>query len=159
MLDFITQLLGISDILRFYVAYAFYMHSVELQRDTKSGRRHNHQLVRRVDAVDIKTGIHFGIAEALRVGQRGRETALLFADLGQYVVRGTVDNTDDGLDTVGRQRLPNRLDDRHPASDRRLVADHRPVLLRGGEQLVAVVGNQCLIRGYHMFRMRYRLHD
>ena len=52
------------------------------------------------------------------------------------------------LDVRARERLAHHADDRHHAGHRRLVAKLRAALARGREQLVAVLGEQLLVRGH-----------
>ena len=78
------------------------------------------------------------------------EGQALVAHLGEDEVGGAVDDAGDPLDAVGGEALAQRLDDRDAAGHRRLEGDHHALLLRGGEDLVAVHGEQRLVGGDHV---------
>src|SRR6185369_953254 len=85
------------------------------------------------------------------------ERQALVAHLGEDEVGGAVDDPGDPLDAVRRQPLAQRLDDRDAAADRGLEGDHHALLLRGGEDLVAVGGEQRLVGGHDVLAVGDRL--
>ena len=103
-----------------------------------------------VDAFDVEGRIGLRVAERLGLDEAIGEAAALVAHLGQDEVAGAVDDAGDPFDMVGRQALAHRLDDRDAAGHRRLEAHHHPPLARGGEDLVAVAGDQGLVGGHHV---------
>ena len=52
-----------------------------------------------------------------------------------------------------------RFDDRNAAADRAFERDHHVLLARGGEDFVAVLGQQRLVRGDHVLAVRDRLQN
>jgi hypothetical protein len=118
---------------------------VELHRDAEGDRRHDGQLVGGVHAFDVEGRVGFGIAQFLRLLQHGGEVQALVAHLGQDEVGGAVDDAGHRFDAVGRQAFAQRLDDRHAAGHGRLEGHHHALFLGGGEDLVAVQGQQALL--------------
>ena len=113
--------------------------------------------MRGVDALDVEGRIGLGVAHALRLGQHRGEGQPLVAHLRQDEVGGAVDDAGDPLDAVGRQAFAQRLDDGDAAADRGLEGDHHALLLRGGEDVVAVLGEQRLVGGDHVLAVGDRL--
>jgi hypothetical protein len=123
---------------------------VELHRDAEGQCRQDGDLVRGIDALDVEGRVGFGIAQALRLLEHGIEGQALVAHLGEDEVGGAVDDAGDPLDAVGGEPLAQRLDDRDAAGDCRLEGDHDALLHGGGENLVAMHGQQRLVRRDHM---------
>ena len=120
---------------------------VELHRHAEGDRRHDRELVRGVDALDVEGRVGLGVAARLRLGEHLRERRAPGAHLGKNEVRRAVDDAGDPLDAVGGEAFAQRLDDRDAAGDRRLEADHHALRVRGGEDLGAVVREQRLVGG------------
>ena len=78
------------------------------------------------------------------------EGQALVAHLGQDEVCGAVDDAGDPLDAVGGQTLAQGLDDGDAAGHGGLEGHHDALLLGGGEDLVAVHGQQGLVGGDHV---------
>ena len=146
-LDAVAQLLGVADVFARQLGDAFGIGLVELHRNAEGDRRHDGELVRGVDAFDVEGRVGLGIAQLLRLLERGIERQPLVAHLRQDEVGGAVDDAGDPFDAVGGQAFAQRLDDRDAAGDRRLERDHHALLLRRGEDLGAVRGQQRLVGG------------
>jgi hypothetical protein len=118
---------------------------VELHRDAEGDRRHDAELVRRVDALDVEGRVCLGIAETLGFAEHLLETCAAIAHFRQDEIGRSVDDSGDPFDAVGSQPFPKRLDDRNPARHRRLEGHHDPFGLRRPEDLVAVLCQQRLV--------------
>ncbi len=149
-LDAVAQLFGVADVHCLQLADAFHVGLVELHRDAEGNRRHDGQLVRGIHAFDVEGRIGLGVAQRLRLRQHGGEVQSLVAHLGQNEVGGAVDDAGHRFDAVGGQAFAQRLDDRDAAGHGRLERDDHALLLRGGENLVAVQRHQRLVGGDDM---------
>jgi hypothetical protein len=158
-LDPVTELLRVADVLARELRDALGVDLVELHRDAEGNRRHDRELVRGVDALDVERRIGLGVAARLRALERGGERLALAAHLREDKVRRAVDDPGDPFDPVGGQALAQRLDDRDAATDRALERDHHALRVRGGEDLVAVAREQRLVCGNHMLAVGNRLQD
>ncbi len=156
-LDAVAELLGVADVFARQLGDAFGVGLVELHRDAEGDRRHDGELVRGVDALDVEGRVGLGIAQPLRLLQRSVERQPLVAHLGQDEIGGAVDDAGDPFDAVGGQALAQRLDDRNAAGHRRLERDHHALFLRRGEDLVAVQGEQRLVGGDDVLAVGDRL--
>jgi hypothetical protein len=56
-----------------------------------------------------------------------------------------VDDAGNPFDTVGGEALAQRLDDRNAAGDGGFESDHHAFFLRGGKNLVAMLGSKALL--------------
>ena len=130
-LDAVTQFLGVAKVLAGELRNTFGIGLFVLHRHAEGNRRHDRQLMRGVDAFDVEGGI------GLRVS----------AHFGQYEIGRAVDDAGDPLDPVGGQSFAQRFDDRNAAGDRRLERDHHALVRRRCEDFVAVLREQCLVRG------------
>ena len=149
-LDAVAELLGIADVRLSELRDSFPVALVELHRDAEGDRRHDGELVRGVHALDVEGRIRLGIAAFLRLLQHRRERKPLVAHLREDEVRGAVDDSRDPLDAVRGEAFAQRLDDGNAARDRAFERDHHALPLRGGEDLVAVGGEQRLVRSDHV---------
>ena len=147
VLDPVAQLLGVGHILAADVADAFDVDLVELQRDAKGDRGQDGELVGGINALDVEGRIGLGVAQRLRLGQYFRKVAALLTHRGQDEIGGAVDDARHPFDAVAGQPFADRLDDWDAAGHRRLEADHHPGGAGGGENLVAVLGDQRLVGG------------
>src|SRR5476649_1508491 len=148
--DAVAQLLGVADVDGVEFRDAFHIGFVELHRDAEGDGRHDGGLVRGVDALDVEGRIGFRVTQLLRLFQRRVEVQALVAHLGQDEIGGAVDDPGQPLDAVGRQALAQRLDDGDAAGHRRLEGHHHALFLGGGEDLVAMHGQQRLVGGDDM---------
>ena len=158
-LDPVAQLLGVADVLARQLRDALGVDLVELHRHAEGDRRHDGELVRGIDALDVERRVGLGVAARLRLLQHGVERRAGCAHLGQDEVRRAVDDAGDPLDPVGGEAFAQRLDDRNAAGDRALERDHHALRVRRGEDLVAVAGEQRLVRGDHVLAVGDRLQD
>jgi hypothetical protein len=78
---------------------------------------------------------------------------------GEDEVGGAVDDAGDPFDAVGGESFAQRLDDRDAAGDGGFESDHYALLLGGGKNLVAVLGEQRLVGGHHVLAVGDRLQD
>ena len=123
---------------------------VELHRNAEGQRREDGNLVRGVHALDVECRVGLGIAQALRLLEHDIEGHALVAHFGEDEVGGAVDDAGDPLNAVGGEAFAHGLDDRNAARHRRLEGDHDALLVRGGEDLVAMHRQQCLVGRHHV---------
>ncbi|MDT4853606.1 hypothetical protein FQZ97_878770 [compost metagenome] len=97
-LDAVAQFLGVLDIGGGQLGNAFHVRAVELHRHAERDRAHQRDLVRGIDALDVKRGIGLGVAQLLRFLQDRVEIQALVAHLRQDEVGGAVDDAGDPLD-------------------------------------------------------------
>ena len=100
-LDPVAELLGVGDVGRLQVDDAFDVGLGELHRNAERDRAHDRRLVGGVDAGDVEGRVGLGVAEPLRLGERGREVDPLLAHLREDEVGRAVDDPGDPLDPVG----------------------------------------------------------
>jgi len=153
-LDAVAQFLGIADVLLGELGDALGVGLLELHRDAEGDRRHDGELVRRIHALDVESGVGLGVAQALRFLQHRVERQALVAHFRQNEIRGAVDDAGDPLDAIGREPLAQRLDDGNAARHRGLEAHHHAFFLRRCKNLVAVRGQQRLVGGDHVLAVR-----
>ena len=113
----------------------------------------------RIDALDVECRVRLGVTQCLRLGQNIGKGAPLVTHLGEDEVAGAIDDPGDPLDVVGRQPLAQRLDDRDPPRNRGLECYRHALVLRSGEDLIAMQGDQRLVGRDHVLAVRDRLHD
>ena len=104
------------------------------------------QLVGGVGPVDVEGGVGLGVAEVLGLSQGGGVGEAAVGHRRQDEVAGAVEDRRQSLDLVGRQRDPERLDDRDAAGDAPLEDDRAARPPRLGEDLGPVLGQQGLVR-------------
>ena len=155
-LDAVTELLGVADIFLGQRGDTLGVDLVELHRDAEGDRRHDGELVRGVDALDVERRVRLGIAQALRLLQHRAEGEALVAHFGQDEVRCPVDDAGDPFDAVGGKAFAQGLDDRDAPGHRALERHHHAHVLRGSENFVAVGREQRLVGGDHMLAVGYR---
>ena len=158
-LDAVSELFRVTDVLARQLRDALGIDLVELHRHAERDRRHDGQLVRGVDALDVVGRIGLGVTARLRFLQHGAERSARCAHFGQDEVGRAVDDPGDPLDPIGGQSFPQRLDDRDAAGDCTLERDHYALRVRSREDLVAVLREQRLVRGHHVLAVRDRLQD
>ena len=146
-LDPVAELLGVGDVGGLQLGDALDVRLGELHRHAEGDGADDRRLVRGVGAVDVEARVGLGVAQALRLGQRGGEVDALGAHLREDEVGGAVDDPGDPLDAVGGEALAQRLDDRDAAGHRRLEGDHHALVARRGEDLGAVDREQRLVGG------------
>ena len=150
VLDSITELLGVADILRRHLGDALGIHPFEIERHAECDRGEDRELVRGVDPLDVERGIRLRVAEPLRLAEDVGECGAAFAHLGQDEVARTVDDPGDPLDPVPGEPFTQRLDDRDPAGHRGFERHHHPACMCGLEDRIAVHRDERLVRGDHV---------
>ena len=158
-LDAVAQFLGVADVLPGELRDAFGVGTVELHRDAEADRRDDGELVRGIDAFDVEGRIGLRVAQALRLLEHLVEARALVAHLREDEVAGAVDDAGDPLDAVGGEPFAHRLDDRDAAGHRRLERHHHALAAGGGEDLVAVRGQQRLVGRHHVLAVLDRGQD
>ena len=150
-LDAVAELFGVGDVDGLQLRDAFNMRALKLHRHAEGDGAHDGGFVRGIDAFDVEGRVGLGVAEFLRLFQRLGKRQPLVAHFGEDEVGGAVDNPGNPLDAVGRQAFAQRLDDRNASGHGSFKGDHHAFLLRGGENFVAVLGEQRLVRGHDVF--------
>ena len=102
-----------------------------------------------VEAVDVRGGIGFGVAERRGLGQRLVEARAGGVHAGQDEVGGAVDDADDPGDPVAGERLAQWPQQRDRTGDGGLVVEVDTGLGRRVVQRRAVLGKQRLVRADH----------
>ena len=143
------ELARVLQVVAVQVLDAFVGHVVEVHRRAERQAREDRHLRRGVAAGDVVGGVGLGIADALGLGQRLR-VGRAAGHLGEDEVRRAVDDPVDALDRRRRQRFLEHAHDRHGARHGRLEAQPHVVLARRLEQLLAVLGEQLLVRADHV---------
>ena len=126
---------------------ALVAHLVEVDRRVEREPREDRHLRRGVAAGHVVGRVGLGVAELLRLRERGLVGQPAARHLGEDVVRRAVDDPVDPLDVRRRERLLQHADHRHDAGDRGLEAQLHAVLARARPQLLAVLGEQLLVGG------------
>ena len=99
-LDAIPELLGKVDVEARHMANTLGIDAVEIDRATEPDARQDGQLVRRVDAVDVKARVGFGVAQLLRLGEHFGKFVRCLAHRRQDIIRGPVENAVDAREPV-----------------------------------------------------------
>ncbi len=142
-----AEVAGVLDVLAGQVLDPLVRHVGEMHRGVEGQPREDRHLRGGVLAGDVVGRIRLGVAEPLRVGQRVRVRRAGRGHLGEDVVGGAVDDPVQPLDVLAGQRLLEHPDHRHDARHRGLEPQLDPVLARDAPQLLAVLGQQLLVRG------------
>ena len=142
----VAQVLGVGDVHRVHAANALDVDRIEVDPGAEGEAGEDGEFVRGVDAVDVEARIGLGVAQRLRVGERGGEGAPALAHVGEHVVAGAVEDSVNSRHPVGGQALAQRLDDGDGAGDGGLEAELRAVRLGAGGERGAAAGDQRLVR-------------
>ena len=102
--------------------------------------------VRRIVAVNVQVRRRLGVAQLLGLGEHGAEVRAFELHARQDVIAGAVDDAVKRVDAVADKPFAQRFDDGNAAANARLVIKIRAVFFRGGKKLLAVRGQQCLVR-------------
>src|SRR6266478_889896 len=128
-LDAVAELLGKVDVEPRDVADALGIDAAEVDRATEPDARQDGELVRRIDAVDVKARIGFGIAELLRLGEHFGKFVRGLAHRRQDIIRGSVENAVDAREPVSDKTLAQGLDHRYPAGNGSLEGEDDTLIL------------------------------
>src|ERR671937_190362 len=113
--------------------------------------RQDRELLRGVVALDVESGIGFGVAELLCLFQAGGEAKPLLFHARQDVDARAVEDSIDARERIAGQPLAQRFDDRDGAADRSLEVECHAVLLGDGGQRDAMPGEQRFVGGHDRF--------
>ena len=144
-LNAVTELLRKVDVEPRYVADPLGVNSGKVNRAAEPDASENGELVRRIDAVDVKARISFGIAELLRLGEHFGELARGLAHCCQNIIRGPVENTIKTREPVSGETLAQRLDHRYSAGDRGLEGKDDTLFFGPSGECGSVMRHQRLI--------------
>jgi len=146
-LDAVAELLRVLDVRGGQFRDAFGVSGVEIDRHAERDGSKQCQLVRRVDAFDVKASGPPRIAELLRLREHGLERQAARAHFREMKLLVPLMMPAIPFDAVGRQSFAQRLDDRDAARYCRFECHHHALGARRLEDLVAVPGQQCLVGG------------
>ena len=107
--------------------------------------------MRRVGAINVKSGVGFGIAQRLSLSQNLIKGAPLGAHLREDKVPRAVDNARHLSDLITCHRLAHGFNDRYATGHRSLKPDLHPRRFRQCDQLIAMLSNQGLVGRHNMF--------
>ena len=99
-----------------------------------------------ITAVNVEVGRRFGVALFLRVGEHGGKIRAFELHPGEDVIAGAVDDAVKRVDAVADKAFAQRFDDGNAAANAGLVIKVRAVFFGRGKQLLAVRGEQRLVR-------------
>jgi len=119
-----------------------------------------HQLLRRIGAVDVERRVGFGVSQPLSLNQHVGIRPSLLVHFGQDEIARAVEDRLNRRDLVRGHRLANRRNDRNATRDRRLEGDRAAEFPRAAEDFVAVFAEQRLVGGDNVFaRFQQPQHD
>jgi len=121
---------------------------VDVNRCVEGKAREDRHLRRGVRSADVIRWVGFGVAEALRLGERSLVTAGRTRHLAEDEVRRAIDDAVHALDLRARERFAQDSDRRDDARDRRLEADRTTAFARELPELLAVAREELLIGGH-----------
>ncbi len=122
-LDGITELLGERDIKRRNVGNPLGVHLFHIDRCPIGQRHQDRQLVGRIDTLHVECRIRFGITSPLRFIEYPLKTLAFMGHARENIIGRPVDDPINRLDGVGRQPLPQRLDDGNPSTHTRFETE------------------------------------
>ena len=158
-LDAVAELPGKINVNRLNPGDSFNTDIGETHLHAVSHGHQDHQLVSRIDALDIIGGIGLGIAFCLGLLKHLGKSHAFIGHLVENIVGCPVHDAHDRENLVGNQTLFQSLDHRDTAADAGLKADFNIFSGRGGKDLHAVLGDQGLVGGNHMLAMLYGLQN
>jgi hypothetical protein len=142
-----AQLLGVGHVVGGDVLDALVDDLVEVHGRGEGEAREDRHLRGGVAARDVVGGVGLRIAQLLGLAQRLLVRDAAARHLGEDVVGRAVDDPVDALDVRRGKRLLQDPDHGHDARDGALEAQLDAVLARARPQLLAVLGEQLLVRG------------
>ena len=140
-----AELLGVGEVVGLDRLDPLVGDLVEADRRAEGEPREDRHLRRGVGAVDVLGRVGLGVAELLGLGQGVLVGGAGARHLGEDEVGGAVDDPEDLLDLDRAEALLDHPDHRDRAGDRGLEAKLGAALSRRGEELVAVLGDSCLL--------------
>src|SRR5210317_1170688 len=112
MLNVISKLLGIPDVLGSQRTDTFCICLVEGQGHTKGNRRHYCQLVCSINSLNVERRVSLCIAEGLCFPQHVGKLSLLLHHLGEYEIASAVNDARQPIDSVSGKTLAKRFHNR-----------------------------------------------
>ena len=103
------------------------------------------ELVRGVDAVNVKRGIGLGIALGLRLGENGAKGTAILLHGGEDVIAGAVEDAIDAHDAIGRSAFAQSLDHGHAAGHCRFIFQRDAGALCFAGEIKAMMRNHRLV--------------
>ena len=158
-LDGVSEFARVSEVLRRQMRNAFAIHIGVGNAGAKGERGEDGEFVGGVYALDVVSGVGFGVSEFLRGGQRDAEVLPFLRHLGEDVVRRAVDDAVDADDVVRHEVAQQGRDDGRATRDARLEQHLDALLARFCQDFRAVLCHDLFVRGYHMLAERYALED
>ena len=156
-LDGVAQLAGEGDVDRLDPADAFRGDVGEPRPHTERERGQDGELVGGVDAVDVGGRVGLGEPEPLRLTQHVVEAPSLPGHGGENVIARAVDDSVDRRGPVAGQSLRQGPQDRDATAHAGLEAEPYAGLLRRRHDLLAVHGEQSLVRRHDVLAATDRL--
>jgi hypothetical protein len=124
-------------------------HAANRHARAEREHRQHHQLVRGVVAVDVERRLGLGVAQLLRLGERGLEGRALEAHATEDVIAGAIDDAAQRDHPVAGQRLAQRAHDGDAAAHRALEGQVGAARDGPIDELRPVQREQHLVGGHH----------
>ena len=138
---------------------ALAVHRLDRHERVEGEAREDAGLLRGVVALDVGGRVGLGVAELARDRERLLERLAARVHAVEDEVRRAIDDAEDALDAVARERVAQRPDDRDRPADGGLVVELRADLAGRLEQLGAVRGHERLVRRHDVRARGERLED
>ena len=158
-LHHIAKLLGVGDVAGIELVDPLCWDGLAGHRTAVGQARQNCDLVGGISPLHISSGVGFGVAQPLGVGQHVWVGGPLSRHAAEDVVGGAVDDAAHPLDPVGSQGLLQGLDDRDAATYGGFDQHVDPTAGGGGGDLLAITRNHGLVGGYYRFASCNRPQD
>ena len=146
-LDRVAELLREGDVVAVERVDALVRHLIDADVGMERDRREDRDLRGGIGAVHVLRGVGLRVAELLGARERLGVALALLRHRRQDEVGRAVDDADDLAHARGEHRLAQHLDDRDGGAHGGLEAELRAVALGDAPQLLAVAGQQLLVRG------------
>ena len=115
--------------------------------------------MRCIGSINIEGWIGFGISQCLCLCQHIVETATRVGHFGQNKITSAVDDASHAANNIGRQRLPQYLNDRYASGNSRFEPQCNLGSLCQSYELITVFCNQRFVGRDNMFSCFYGLSD
>ena len=149
VLDGEAEFAGVADVLHVDAGDALHMHAGEVDARVERERGQHGELLCGVQSFHVERGVGFGVTEALRFGEGGREIPVVVLHGGENVVGRAVDNPRQHVQPVRGQPGPHGVDDGDAAGHGGLVAERQALGVREREERVAAHGQHRLVGRDH----------
>lgn len=126
------------------------MHLVQFDPAIKGQGGQDSDFISGIEAIDISTGVGFGIAQLLGIGEDLGKVAAFLLHPGENIVGRAIENAGDGANAVGPQGLFQGLNHRNPASDGSFEHDVHPRFIGRRENFIPIPGNHRFVGCHHM---------